>query len=194
MRSSLGFHQGHLGPRHLPGRSIALSGGYARSIDTSRIDVRLLDPGDVRPAWPDLAELALHSKASWGYEPDLLAAFRARLLAPTSLPEGDVLMALRAGRRVGFAVVRTMGEAAWLDDLWVHPDAMGSGVGSALWAAAVARARAAGCTSIELEADPNAEAFYVRMGARRVGERPSPIVEGRSLPWMRADITDSPTA
>jgi hypothetical protein len=35
-----------------------------------------------------------------------------------------------------------------------------------------------------LTADPNAEAFYVAQGARRIGEKPSTIQEGRSLPLL----------
>jgi ribosomal protein S18 acetylase RimI-like enzyme len=173
--------------RPWPGATVR---GTIGRIDITPLTILRLTPEEAVAAWPELAELAVRSKGSWGYDPGFLAAFRAQLLAPTGLPEGDVLVATRAGRRVGFAVVRTTHQAAWLDDLWVEPDAMGAGVGRALWEAAVERARTAGCTAVELEADPNAEAFYARMGARRVGERPSSITEGRRLPWMRLELGD----
>jgi hypothetical protein len=53
---------------------------------------------------------------------------------------------------------------------------------------AVSRARAGGASALELDADPNAVGFYERMGARQVGETPSSVVPGRSLPRMRIDL------
>ena len=46
---------------------------------------------------------------------------------------------------------------------------MGQGVGRALFIHALARSRALGFKNLEIESDPNAEGFYKRMGARRVG-------------------------
>ena len=56
---------------------------------------------------------------------------------------------------------------------------MGQGVGRALWDAAVAVARTLPFDELRLAADPNAEAFYERMGARRIGEVESEVVNGR---------------
>ncbi len=50
-------------------------------------------------------------------------------------------------------------------------------------------AAAWGAKSVEIEADPNAEGFYLRMGARRVGENVYEI-EGqrRVLPRMVVEL------
>jgi Predicted acetyltransferase len=56
-----------------------------------------------------------------------------------------------------------------MEHLWVLPNAMGQGVGRALFTHAVQRAKAFGVEAIEIECDPNAEGFYERMGATRIG-------------------------
>ena len=41
-----------------------------------------------------------------------------------------------------------------------------------------------GATAMRIEADPGAEAFYLRMGARRIGVAPSEAIPGRMLPLL----------
>ncbi len=52
---------------------------------------------------------------------------------------------------------------------------MGRGVGRALFEHARKVAAEAGATVVEIDADPYAEPFYLRMGARRVGEVQSEV-------------------
>jgi len=67
--------------------------------------------------------------------------------------------------------------------MWVTPTAIGSGLGRMLWSHAVETARANGYTAFSIESDPNAEGFYLRHGAKRVGEIVS-AATGRVLPLM----------
>ena len=62
---------------------------------------------------------------------------------------------------------------------------IGSGVGAALMTHATAEAKRHGATTLRIESDPNAEAFYLRMGAKRVGEVPSGTEPGRLLPLLQ---------
>ena len=137
----------------------------------------------IRPAQPGeaaaITALALRSKAHWGYD----EAFMARAATELRWDEGDlrrlvVHVAERDGALLGFSAVDLAG--AELEALFVEPAAIGTGVGRALLATACAAARAHGVDSLALDADPEAEAFYVRMGARRVGESRSPST-GRLL-------------
>jgi GNAT superfamily N-acetyltransferase len=143
----------------------------------------------VRPAVPAEAEalsrLALRSKGHWGYDDEFLAACRAELtLAPEQCDGVHVVVAEGGTALLGF--YRLAGEApvAELADLFVDPDAIGSGVGAALFADAVDRARAEGVSRLLIDADPHAEGFYTRMGARRVGTVASGSVAGRELPRL----------
>jgi GNAT superfamily N-acetyltransferase len=59
------------------------------------------------------------------------------------------------------------GLSAWLEELYVRPEARGRGIGGALLEAVHARARDAGCAAVDLEVDREhrrAEALYRRAG------------------------------
>ena len=61
------------------------------------------------------------------------------------------------------------GERMDLLHLWVLPEAMGRGAGRSLFSHAIERTRHLGFRELEIESDPNAEGFYRRIGAHRVG-------------------------
>jgi len=70
---------------------------------------------------------------------------------------------------------------------------MRSGVGRALLEHALQTACALGYRFMDFESDPNAEGFYRKMGAVRIGERPTPISgqSERVLPKMRFELKES---
>lgn len=144
----------------------------------------------LRPARPDeageLSELALRSKAHWGYDKDFLDACLAELTySADDLAEGRAVVAEVAGRAVGFYTVDGEPPTGELGNLWVDPSSIGAGVGRLLWSHAVDVAHTAGFTSLRIDADPHAEGFYLAMGAERVGDTPSSAVPGRTLPLLR---------
>jgi GNAT superfamily N-acetyltransferase len=125
-----------------------------------------------------LSALAFASKAYWGYDDGFMEACRAELtVRPDDLSRMQVRLAWHRSV-VGFYGLDD-GELVWF---FVHPDAMGQGVGHALFRDACTVARVKGLQSLRIEADPNAAAFYERMGAVRVGETPSQSIAGRVLP------------
>lgn len=147
----------------------------------------------VRRALPQEADalttLAHRSKAHWGYEPAMLARFVEEIGVTRAEIEQDEVWVVEdvRGRPLGFCRL-VPGDPAVLEDLWVEPEEIGRGRGADLWDVAVDLARSQGATALELDADPNAVGFYERMGARRVGETPSSIIPGRSLPRMRFEL------
>ena len=56
----------------------------------------------------------------------------------------------------------------------------------------VAVARSRGVTSLRIEADPHAEAFYRHAGAVRTGSVPSGSIPGRSLPLLTLAVGSAP--
>ena len=68
------------------------------------------------------------------------------------------------------------GQSAWeLDNLWVAPEFMRRGIGRSLLRHALGTAARGGAVEVTVDADPNAEAFYVSCGAIRRGEVAAPI-------------------
>ena len=86
---------------------------------------------------------------------------------------------------VGFYTLLEKAENAWIENLFVSPEAMGKGVGRRLFLHALDRSRQRGFENLRLEADPNAAGFYEKMGMKKIGERLSEV-EGqpRILPVM----------
>ena len=143
----------------------------------------------LRPARPDeagaLSELALRSKAHWGYDEAFLAACRDDLtVSPDDCDGWSLQVAERAGQLLGFSRLAGHPPRVVLDDLWVEPATIGQGVGRLLLTAALERALAAGAAVLQLDADPHAEGFYRRAGAVRVGMVPSRLFADRALPRM----------
>lgn len=137
---------------------------------------------------PVLTALALRSKAHWGYDADFLAAcVPALTIDATVLDAGPAFVATRADRTpVGFVAVDLAGpDGVEVTHLFVDPPAIGSGVGRRLWDRAVAAALVAGASAVVVEADPNAEPFYARLGAQPIGSRPSSVTPDRRLPLLR---------
>jgi GNAT superfamily N-acetyltransferase len=136
-----------------------------------------------------LSALALRSKGVWGYSPEFLERCRAELtIRPEDLVPLRAHVADEGGRLLGFFTVRGGPPEGELDCLYVDPSAIGGGVGRALLQTAVAVARAEGFRALAIHGDPNAEAFYLRHGAIRVGEVPSASIPGRMLPLLRLTI------
>ena len=148
----------------------------------------------IREARPDeaaaLSELALRSKAHWGYDAAFLEACRADLtLTPREIAESASLVCEGAAGVLGFSRVVLMDErTAELDALFVDPTAIGMGAGKLLWEHSVAAARELGAQDLLLQSDPHAEGFYLSRGARRIGEVASALLPGRTLPLMHVDL------
>jgi ribosomal protein S18 acetylase RimI-like enzyme len=133
-----------------------------------------------------LSDLAMRSKAHWGYSAEFLEACRASLtVSPNDCDAGTLLVAEIEGQVAGFARLDGTPPEGELSDLWVDPAFMGRGVGRALFEAITARAARMGFRALLIDADPNAEAFYLHLGAVRIGEVPSTVIPGRTLPLLR---------
>ena len=145
-----------------------------------------------RPARPDELEaitaLAIRSKAYWGYPDDFMAALGPELTFRQSDlddPRTCVEVLEIDGRLIGAIRMRRRTELAYLEDLWVDPEAIGQGYGRIGFERACEIGRGWGKGVMELEADPFAEPFYLHLGAVRVGMSPVTVVPGRAVPLMR---------
>jgi GNAT superfamily N-acetyltransferase len=127
-----------------------------------------------------LTAIAHAAKRHWGYPEEWISRWRDALtVTPACLDAWAVFVAAEAddGPPRGFYALSADGALAELEHLWVEPVAMGAGIGRALLEHAVRTARELGAARLRIDSDPHAEAFYLRMGARRIGE-------------VRADVDD----
>ncbi|MET8597015.1 GNAT family N-acetyltransferase [Streptomyces althioticus] len=147
----------------------------------------------IRKARPDeageLTELALRSKAHWGYDEAFMASCREELtVRPSEVGERRTALAERDGRVLGFTTVDGQPPEGAVGMMFVDPEALGQGIGRALFAHALGSARDAGFRRLTIDADPNAESFYRAMGAVRIGETPSGSIPGRVLPLLAVTL------
>lgn len=135
-----------------------------------------------------ISDLALRSKAHWGYSAEFVEACRAELtFTPEQCDSGDMWVAGRGHELLGFHLLAGDGAVGEVVALFVDPAHIGTGVGRALLRHAREQAHARGIRLLYVDADPHAEAFYARHGARRVGGTPSGSIPGRVLPRMVFD-------
>jgi GNAT superfamily N-acetyltransferase len=144
----------------------------------ARVEIRRAAPTEAAR----LTAIAHAAKRHWGYADELIALWAADLtVTPDELGARSVWCAIDDGVIAGFCALSPDG--AELDHLWIDPPAMGRGHGAALLRHAVAEALALGGDELRIASDPHAEAFYLRMGAVRVGEVAS-TPAGRVLPLL----------
>jgi GNAT superfamily N-acetyltransferase len=137
-----------------------------------------------------LTEIAHAAKRHWGYPERWIQTWREILtMRPEFIAANVAYSAMEDDRAVGFYLLTTESDGVHLDHLWIMPHAMGRGIGRALFEHAAEQARALGFQAIKIEADPNAEGFYRRMGASRVGTNVTEIEgEARELPLLVYDL------
>lgn len=140
---------------------------------------------------PSVTALAKRSKRHWGYSDAFMAALDAELTfheADLADERTRVEVLEVGGQLIGALRLRRRTELAYLEDLWIDPEAMGHGYGRLGFERACQIGREWGQGVIELEADPHAEPFYLHLGCERVWMSPVTSVPGRSVPVMRYSL------
>ncbi len=134
---------------------------------------------------PVLSELCMRSKAHWGYDAAFMEACREEITITTAIyHQGPMQIAYDNNQFIGVTQVVNRDDHAELEMFYIEPDRMGMGAGRTLFAWAVSTARSMKVPHLRIESDPQACAFYLHMGARKVGEAPSGSIVGRMLPLL----------
>lgn len=138
-----------------------------------------------------ISSLAIRSKAFWGYDDDFLELCTKEL----SYSQGDVLsenfefyLAEIENKIVGFYKLEDLSkDKIYLDALFIEPDYIGKGVGQSLFSHAKSIAKSYGGKTLQVVSDPNAEPFYIKMGAVTIDSVISEST-GRPLPLMELKL------
>jgi GNAT superfamily N-acetyltransferase len=135
-----------------------------------------------------LREVAVEAKVHWGYDRGLVEEWvGGGDFSDDALLARNAFVAEQAGRIVAWGAAFLNGSRMWLDDLWVMPDAMGRGIGRALFGRALDMAREQGAAALEWEAELHAVGFYRRLGGRYVRDT-EPGLFGPSGPVMAIEL------
>ena len=136
-----------------------------------------------------LTRIAQDAKRHWGYPEHWLEHWKDDLtISPDYIAGNPVFVAESEAELLGFYALIIRKEKAELDHLWVAPAHIGTGVGKELFLHAMQRAAKENISAVEILSDPNAEGFYQKMGAHRIGETVSDIDgEPRTLPRLTVD-------
>ena len=138
-----------------------------------------------------LTEIALKSKAFWGYSNELIESWREDLTVTPKMIETCVIYQFKVNNAaVGFYVLNTQKEELIkLEMLFVLPAFIGKGIGKKLLEHAFKKAKTSNCKTIELVADPNAIPFYISQGFLEKDKIGSAVL-GRFLSLMQKDLRE----
>ncbi len=149
------------------------------------VTIRQLDSADAE----EVSELAIRSKAVWGYSTQQMEVFRKELtITGEEIAARIAFGATASGRLVGYyTVVLSSDRCAELEHLFVAPSRLKCGIGSTLLRHALAECQARGLRSLDVLSDPHAAGFYDASDAVLIEHIPSSI-PGRRIPKYRFEI------
>ncbi len=139
-----------------------------------------------------LTNLVMASVAQrWGYSEEFMAwEPEALAIAPEHILHGVATVMEVESVAAGLYLLDGKTPEMKMLRLMTAPGFYGLGVGRRLWEHAVLTARDRGAATMILDADPNAEPFYLHMGAVTTGEHDwePPMMPGWKLKAMRYEL------
>ncbi|MDO6675240.1 GNAT family N-acetyltransferase [Tenacibaculum sp. 1B UA] len=132
-----------------------------------------------------LTEIALSSKAHWGYSKDQIEKWKNELTVTSKMFAICNIYKFQVNDiTAGFYVLhRANIRTSFLDFLFISPNFINQGIGSKLLEHAKDYCRRESCAVLNVLSDPNSESFYLKHGFKVIDKRKSSI-KGRFLPEM----------
>jgi N-acetylglutamate synthase-like GNAT family acetyltransferase len=117
-----------------------------------------------------LRDTLISSKGYWGYSQEQLEQWRSNLrFEDEYVARNTVKLILDESDVIGFfAIVK--GDIDELDHLWLLPKAIGKGFGNLVFEKILSECKILDITEFYIISDPDAEGFYLKKGALKVGE------------------------
>ncbi|MCF8068060.1 MAG: GNAT family N-acetyltransferase [Desulfobacterales bacterium] len=136
-----------------------------------------------------LTDIAFAAKRHWNYPEAWITRWTDELtITPRYITNHEIYIAECDDIFTGFYAAVSAEKNTWeVDHLWILPAYMGRGIGKILFKHAVRLIQSNNGHLLKIVSDPNAEGFYLKMGAIRIGEFPSKP-EGRVLPLLHLKI------
>jgi N-acetylglutamate synthase-like GNAT family acetyltransferase len=117
-----------------------------------------------------LRDTLISSKGYWGYSQEQLEQWRSNLTFEDGyIARNTVKLVMVESEVIGFfALVK--GDVDELDHLWLLPKAIGKGYGNLVFEQVLAECKTLEIAEFYIISDPDAEGFYLKKGALKVGE------------------------
>ncbi|QDQ02850.1 GNAT family N-acetyltransferase [Lysinibacillus fusiformis] len=136
-----------------------------------------------------LSNIAYKSKAYWGYTEDFIQKCKdtdALTVTKEYIEKNSVYLVESDNEIVAFYSFDINEKK--LDALFIEPDYIGKGLGKIIWEHLLNKAKELELNEFTIDSDPNAEGFYLKMGAENIGSTPSTVFPDRSLPLMKVKV------
>lgn len=137
-----------------------------------------------------LTEITISAKRHWNYPEEWIQEWiPAMTISSEYISANEVWAAVKEDKPIAYYSLAQNDEGLWLDNLWVLPEYIGQGIGKALFEHALERCKIKEVSVLKIEADPNAQSFYKKMGAKKVSEHHTQILGiDRILPIMEIKL------
>ena len=127
----------------------------------------------------ELTLIAHISKRYWGYPESSIREWENELtITKEFIQANQVFEIVKSKKTVGFYALDDKDEGMSIEHFWILPEYIGNGLGTKLFQHAVKIAGSMSAKWFEIVSDPNAEGFFVKMGAKRIGDLVTQL-EGR---------------
>lgn len=154
------------------------------------VNIRRAAVQDVRV----LSDIAYHSEAYWGYDPEYMENFRSLYRVTEKFIRHNRTYVLENQNRIlGFYGLAAGGPVNSLEYFFIEPQNIGRGYGKLLWEHLLEfTCQSAGIKEFEIVTSPQAQAFYTRLGAVCLGEVESLLKKGRMIPRLVYGLPSKP--
>ncbi len=134
-----------------------------------------------------LRDTLITSKGHWGYSQQQLEQWRSNLrFEEEYIARNTVKLVIEESEVIGFfALVK--GDINELDHLWLLPKAIGKGYGNLVFENILSECKALDIAEFYIISDPDAEGFYLKRGAVKVGQVYSES-QKRMLPKLKFSV------
>lgn len=133
-----------------------------------------------------ILDIAIRSKSYWNYTPEFLDKCRKAFplaLNENYISDAHVYLVKLEDEVIGFVSLLKKSEEYMLDHMWLYPRFIGMGFGRIIFKKLIQIAKDLRFPELTMVSDVNAENFYKRMGAKKIGTVYSPLQE-LDLPKM----------
>ncbi len=139
----------------------------------------------------ELSNLTFKSKAHWGYSKAQMEKWREDLEVSKEYIRNNEVFLVKDGSQIAgyYSYSKVSDSTVKLDNIFIHPDHIGRGLGSMLMNDFIARINKLQVATITLDAEPHAEQFYERFGFKSIAQLKSSI-PNRYLPVMELKLND----